>query len=77
MAEGTAAAARQALLAQASAQFHGMAQELGHWVSGSPGTLAEIAQHTLALVQDVGCQGAAAGVAPPPTIRCACGQPAA
>jgi len=39
--------------------------------------LAEIEQHTLALVKDVGQQvlaGVSAGVVTPPNIRCACGQ---
>lgn len=84
MEDSTAAAALQTFRAQASAQFDRMTQELGQWVRGLPRTLAEIEQHTLALVKDVGqqvlagvCQVAAAELATPPTVRCACGQQAA
>jgi hypothetical protein len=84
MEHGTAAVALQTFLAQADAQFHHLAQELGHWVLTSPRTLAEIEQHTLATVKEVGqqmlagvCQGAAAGAPTPPTTRCACGHQAA
>jgi len=80
MEHSTAAVALQPFLAQASAQFDHMAQELGHWVLASPRTLAEIEHHTLAAVKGMGqqvlegvCQVAAGGAPPPPAIRCGCG----
>ena len=83
MEHSTAAVALRPFLAQASAQFDHMAQELGHWVLAGPRTLAEIEQHTLAAVKEMGqqvlegvCQVAAGGAPIPPTTRCDCGHQA-
>ncbi len=82
--EHSTGAALQPFLVQAGAEFRRMAEDLGHWVSTSPRTFAEIEQHTLAAVQTLGqqllagvCQVAAAGTPPAPTTRCACGEQAA
>ncbi len=83
MENSTVGTALPTFLVQVDAYFHRMAEELGHWVSTSPRTLAEIEEHTLAAVQTIGqqvlagvCQVAAAAAPTPPTTPCACGQQA-
>ncbi len=83
MEHSTAAVALRAFVGQADAQFHDLAQGLGQWVLASPRTLAEVEQHTLAAIRDVGqrvlagaCQLAVVATPTPPTTRCDCGQQA-
>ena len=83
MEHSTAAVALQAFVGQADAQFHDLAQGLGQWVLASPRTLAEVEQHTLAAIKEVGqqvlagaCQLAVVATPTPPTTRCDCGQQA-
>ena len=74
MEHSTAAVALQAFVGQADAQFHDLAQGLGQWVLASPRTLAEVEQHTLAAIKEVGqqvlagaCQLAVVATPTPPT----------
>lgn len=83
MEHSTAAAALRAFVGQADARFHDLAQDLGQWVLTGPRTLAEVEQHTLAAIKEVGrqvlagaCQLAVVGTPTPATTRCDCGQQA-